>query len=95
MGSLGKMKKKRLLFLGISKFYNRCCSGGWCTENYMLLAPILPQKYYFPGLGVVAVVITLTLAGILINAYLFSWLISLGQSDMLSTVTIAMSKFFT
>lgn len=44
-----------------------------------LLSPFIPAEYYFPGLGVVTVILALTAIGILINAYLFSGLIMLGE----------------
>ncbi|GGF62368.1 DUF502 domain-containing protein [Alteromonas lipolytica] len=44
-----------------------------------LLSPLLPARYYFPGLGVVTVILALALVGILINAYLFNWIILLGE----------------
>lgn len=44
-----------------------------------LLSPFLPEDYYFPGLGVVTVILALTAVGILINAYLFNWVILLGE----------------
>lgn len=47
------------------------------TES--LLSPLIPAQYYFPGLGVVTVILALTVIGILINAYLFNWIILLGE----------------
>lgn len=44
-----------------------------------LLSPLIPAQYYFPGLGVVTVILALTAVGILINAYLFNWIILLGE----------------
>lgn len=49
------------------------------TKTEALLSPVIPAQYYFPGLGVVTVILALTAIGILINAYLFGWLISLGE----------------
>lgn len=47
------------------------------TES--LLSPFIPSDYYFPGLGVVTIILALTAVGVLINAYLFNWLILLGE----------------
>ena len=49
------------------------------SSTEALLSPLIPARYYFPGLGVVTVILVLTAIGILINAYLFTWIILLGE----------------
>ena len=49
------------------------------SSTEALLSPLIPAQYYFPGLGVVTVILALTAIGILINAYLFNWVILLGE----------------
>ena len=49
------------------------------SSTEALLSPLIPARYYFPGLGVVTVILVLTAIGILINAYLFNWIILLGE----------------
>jgi len=45
-----------------------------------LLSPYLPYQYYFPGMGVVIIIVALAMIGILVNAYLVEKLIRYGKN---------------
>lgn len=47
------------------------------SEN--LLSPYLPANYYFPGLGVITIIIILAMVGLLVNAYIVRLFITTGQ----------------
>lgn len=45
-----------------------------------LLSPYIPAQYYFPGLGVIAIIIILAVIGVLVNAYIVKLFILAGQN---------------
>ena len=57
-----------------------------------LLSPYIPSQYYFPGLGVIAIIIILAAIGLLVNAYVVELLILAGQ-NLISRVPIVKTLF--
>jgi len=47
-----------------------------------LLSPYIPYEYYFPGLGVVVIIIALAAIGVLVNAYLIEQMIKYGKRTL-------------
>jgi len=48
----------------------------WLTNTTeTLLSPLIPQAYYFPGLGIGLALLVLASIGIIVNLYVVSWLI--------------------
>lgn len=47
-----------------------------------LLSPYIPYEYYFPGLGVVVIIIALAAIGVLVNAYLIKQMIKYGKRTL-------------
>ena len=57
-----------------------------------LLSPYIPRQYYFPGLGVIAIIIILAAIGLLVNAYVVKLLILAGQ-NLIGRVPIVKTLF--
>ena len=49
------------------------------TSVEMALTPIIPQQWYFPGMGVVTGIVLLFFAGLLVNAYVIKVLLHWGE----------------
>lgn len=66
---------------------------GWvATSAESLLSPYIPYEYYFPGLGVVVIVLILAFVGIIVNAYLIKKIINYGK-QLLETVPVVKTVF--
>jgi uncharacterized membrane protein len=57
-----------------------------------LLSPYIPIQYYFPGLGVIAIIIILAAIGVLVNAYIVKLFIIAGQ-NLIGRVPIVKTLF--
>lgn len=57
-----------------------------------LLSPYIPAQYYFPGLGVIAIIIILAAIGVVVNAYVVELLILAGQ-NLIGRVPIVKTLF--
>ncbi|MDT0582122.1 MULTISPECIES: DUF502 domain-containing protein [Alteromonadaceae] len=57
-----------------------------------LFSPYIPSQYYFPGLGVIVVLIVLAFIGILVNAYVVKLIIE-RSNDLLERVPVIKTLF--
>jgi uncharacterized membrane protein len=49
------------------------------TSTESLLSPYLPEHYYFPGLGLITIIASLAIIGLMVNAYIVTIMINAGQ----------------
>ncbi|OFA32923.1 hypothetical protein BAE46_04060 [Glaciecola punicea] len=49
------------------------------TSTKSLLSPYLPEHYYFPGLGLITIIASLAIIGLMVNAYIVTIMINAGQ----------------
>lgn len=64
------------------------------TESLMrsLYLSLLPGDFYFPGLGIVLAVAVLFLLGLMVQTFVFSWLLDLGDR-LLSRIPVVKSVY--